>query len=101
MVQRVLTGKRTDAVVNTGYEKRLASLDAKCFVHNELIISNDVDATELSEDLNGDTVHQSRSPLRNSEHDGPTGSSYSLFGENSSLDVAEQIGRASCRERVF
>lgn len=80
VIQRRLTGKRTDAVVNTGYKKGLASLNAECFVHNELVVSNDVDATELSKDLNGDTVHQSRSPLRNSEHDAPTWSSYSLFG---------------------
>ena len=87
--RRVLTGKRTDAVVDAGYKKGLASLNSKCFVHNDLIVSNDVDATELGKDLNGDTVHQSRSPLRNSEHDMPAGSSYSLFGLNSSLDVAE------------
>lgn len=91
LAERALTGKRTDTVVNTGYEKRLASLNAKGFVHNDLIVCNDVDATELSKDLNGDTVHQSRSPLRNSEHDGPTWSSYSLFGENSSLDVVELL----------
>lgn len=87
----VLTDKRTDAVVNTGYEKRLASLNAKCLVHNELIVCNDVDATELSKDLNSDTVHQSSSPLRNSEHDGPAWSSYSLFGENSSLNIVELL----------
>lgn len=48
-------------------------------------------STELREHLNGNAMHQSGSPLRNSEHDEPPWSCNSFLGSNGLLDFIELL----------
>ncbi len=48
-------------------------------------------STELGEHLNGNAVHQSGSPLRNSKHDEPAWSCDSFLCRNGLLDFIELL----------
>lgn len=97
----------TDNVVDASHEKRAVVLDAQVFVENSRVVSNDVDTVKslvtpisdqtraislpchLSEKLNESSVHQSRPPGLDLEHDQPSRRRNSLLGLDSSLDFME------------
>jgi hypothetical protein len=101
-----LTGDWADTIINTRDKNGFPSCKAKCLVHNDLVVANYVcvfqlaclgclevnertDSTELGKCLNCYTMHQSRSPLRDCEHDSPARDSNGFFCCQSLLDFIE------------
>lgn len=76
------TGDRSNAVVDTCHEQFRLAREPKRFVHDSLVVSNDIDTRKLRKHLHERAKHQPASPLRNLEHDHPPRGGDGLFRVN-------------------
>ena len=82
-------GQRANAIVYARHQQVRVPGDAESIVHDGLVVANDVDASELGEDLHKHAVHEPQSPLRHGEHDAPARCSNGFLGCDCGLDFME------------
>ena len=87
-----LTRQWSNDVVDAGDQQICVSSDSQSFVHDGLVVTNDIDASQLCENLHKRGVHQSGSILWDGKHWLPSCSGNSLFCRDSGLDLVEFRG---------